>query len=139
MNLRFLALPAKGLPLPIVHSFHPEQNVVVSVWTGQVPDAEAIEAYRELYSHDAWYPGIDELADLSNCDFSKISTDGLRSIAKLVREAMKGSGKEFRTAIIAPDDLVREARAWVSSGVRVLGGCCGLGPQHVSALADAFS
>jgi homocysteine S-methyltransferase len=41
--------------------------------------------------------------------------------------------------IIAPDDLVREARAWVSSGVRVLGGCCGLGPQHVSALARAFA
>ena len=41
--------------------------------------------------------------------------------------------------IIAPDDLVREARAWVSHGVRVLGGCCGLGPQHVSALARAFA
>lgn len=41
--------------------------------------------------------------------------------------------------IIAPDDLVREARAWVSGGVQVLGGCCGLGPQHVSALTKAFA
>ena len=40
--------------------------------------------------------------------------------------------------IIAPDDLVREARAWVSGGVQVLGGCCGLGPQHVKALTKAF-
>jgi uncharacterized membrane protein len=41
--------------------------------------------------------------------------------------------------IIAPDDLVREAQTWVSGGVQVLGGCCGLGPQHVSALTKAFA
>jgi hypothetical protein len=91
--------------MPIVHSFHPEENLVVSVWTGIVPDAEAVEAYDALYSHEQWTPGMDELADLSEADLSKISTDGLRAIAKLVRAAMKGSGKEFRSAIIAPDDL----------------------------------
>jgi homocysteine S-methyltransferase len=41
--------------------------------------------------------------------------------------------------IIAPDDLIREAQAWVSGGVQVLGGCCGLGPQHVRALKRAFA
>lgn len=91
--------------MPIVHRFHPDQNVVVSVWTGQIPDDEAVEAYRQLYSHDDWYPGIDELADLSDCDFTKMTTDGLRAMAKLAREAMKGSGEDFRSAIIAPDDL----------------------------------
>ena len=41
--------------------------------------------------------------------------------------------------IIAPDDLVREAAAWVEAGVQLLGGCCGLGPAHVAALAEAFA
>jgi homocysteine S-methyltransferase len=41
--------------------------------------------------------------------------------------------------VVAPDDLVREARNWVDDGVQVLGGCCGLGPQHVSALREAFA
>ncbi len=41
--------------------------------------------------------------------------------------------------VIAPDDLVREAQEWVSDGVQALGGCCGLGPQHVSALKRAFA
>ncbi len=41
--------------------------------------------------------------------------------------------------IIAPDDLVREAQTWVSGGVQVLGGCCGLGAQHISALTKAFA
>ncbi len=41
--------------------------------------------------------------------------------------------------VIAPDDLVREAQTWVNGGVQVLGGCCGLGPQHVRALKNAFA
>ena len=41
--------------------------------------------------------------------------------------------------IIAPDDLVTEAQAWVASGVQLLGGCCGLGPKHVAALSAAFA
>ena len=36
--------------------------------------------------------------------------------------------------VIPPDDLVAEAKSWVQSGVRLLGGCCGTGPQHVKAL-----
>ena len=40
--------------------------------------------------------------------------------------------------VIPPDELVREATGWVQSGVRVLGGCCGTGPEHVKALRDAL-
>lgn len=40
--------------------------------------------------------------------------------------------------VIAPEDLAREAKGWVSTGVSILGGCCGLGPEHVSALAREF-
>lgn len=41
--------------------------------------------------------------------------------------------------VIDPADLVREAQTWVDQGVQLLGGCCGLGPQHVKALKQAFS
>lgn len=36
--------------------------------------------------------------------------------------------------IIAPDDLVRLSHEWVAAGVGLLGGCCGLGPEHIAAL-----
>ncbi len=38
--------------------------------------------------------------------------------------------------IIDPKSLAREARHWKKKGVRVLGGCCGLGPEHVRALTE---
>jgi ribosome modulation factor len=93
--------------LPIVHKFRPEHNLVVSVWTGTVPDAEALASYAELYAHEKWIPGMDELADLRNADMTQITTDGLRGIAKLVREAIKGHGVEFRSAVIASDELAQ--------------------------------
>jgi homocysteine S-methyltransferase len=36
---------------------------------------------------------------------------------------------------IAPARLAEFARQWIADGVQVLGGCCGLGPEHVEALA----
>ena len=38
--------------------------------------------------------------------------------------------------VISPEDLVADANTWVKNGVRLLGGCCGLGPDHIKALAN---
>ena len=40
--------------------------------------------------------------------------------------------------IIDPAELAAAARGWAADGVRLVGGCCGLGPDHVAALADAL-
>lgn len=42
------------------------------------------------------------------------------------------------TDVIEPDQLVEMARQWVGGGVRMVGGCCGLGPAHIAALRQAF-
>jgi S-methylmethionine-dependent homocysteine/selenocysteine methylase len=38
----------------------------------------------------------------------------------------------------APHDLVEHARRWVERGVRIVGGCCGLGPAFIEALSAEF-
>ncbi|MGI9433665.1 MAG: homocysteine S-methyltransferase family protein [Geminicoccaceae bacterium] len=38
--------------------------------------------------------------------------------------------------IIAPVDFRRFAEAWVADGVQVIGGCCGLSPEHIAAIAS---
>ncbi len=40
--------------------------------------------------------------------------------------------------IIPPGELVAKSRAWKAKGVSAFGGCCGLGPEHIKALAEAF-
>ena len=40
--------------------------------------------------------------------------------------------------VIEPDELARVAQGWVERGVRMVGGCCGLGPAHIAALRRAL-
>lgn len=40
--------------------------------------------------------------------------------------------------IIAPEELVTRSKLWKMKGVQAFGGCCGLGPDHIKALAEAF-
>lgn len=39
-------------------------------------------------------------------------------------------------AIPTPEELQEQAREWKAEGVQVLGGCCGLGPEHIAALRE---
>jgi homocysteine S-methyltransferase len=41
--------------------------------------------------------------------------------------------------IIPPEELVAKSKAWKNKGVTAFGGCCGLGPDHIRALAEAFA
>jgi homocysteine S-methyltransferase len=43
--------------------------------------------------------------------------------------------------VVAPgsaDTFAREALTWVGQGARLLGGCCGTGPEHIRALREAI-
>jgi S-methylmethionine-dependent homocysteine/selenocysteine methylase len=39
--------------------------------------------------------------------------------------------------VIAPEALAAAAQGWMRDGVRLVGGCCGLGPEHIAALSEA--
>jgi S-methylmethionine-dependent homocysteine/selenocysteine methylase len=40
--------------------------------------------------------------------------------------------------VITPQALASAAREWVRDGARLVGGCCGLGPEHIAALCHAL-
>lgn len=37
--------------------------------------------------------------------------------------------------IIAPEELLKYARQWAADEVQIIGGCCGLSPEHIAAIA----
>ena len=41
-------------------------------------------------------------------------------------------------SIISPDDYLEAARGWVEAGARLIGGCCGLGPEHIRLLNESL-
>jgi S-methylmethionine-dependent homocysteine/selenocysteine methylase len=40
--------------------------------------------------------------------------------------------------IITAAAYLKHAAAWVAAGVDVIGGCCGIGPQHMQLLVDSL-
>ena len=37
---------------------------------------------------------------------------------------------------LAPEEYLQEAMAWADRGAQLIGGCCGIGPEHIKVLAD---
>ncbi|MDQ4106916.1 MAG: homocysteine S-methyltransferase family protein [Actinomycetota bacterium] len=42
------------------------------------------------------------------------------------------------TDMISPEDFAQEARRWVELDARVIGGCCGIGPEHIRELKETL-
>lgn len=40
--------------------------------------------------------------------------------------------------IIPPEELVAKSKIWQQKGCTIFGGCCGLGPEHIAALAKEY-
>jgi S-methylmethionine-dependent homocysteine/selenocysteine methylase len=41
--------------------------------------------------------------------------------------------------VASPDDFARICADWIDAGVKVVGGCCGLGPDHIRAAAERLT
>jgi S-methylmethionine-dependent homocysteine/selenocysteine methylase len=40
------------------------------------------------------------------------------------------------TDTISPEDFASEALGWIEAGARAVGGCCGIGPEHIRRLKE---
>jgi homocysteine S-methyltransferase len=38
--------------------------------------------------------------------------------------------------VIAPEPYLEAARGWLAKGAQLIGGCCGIGPEHIRLLAE---
>jgi homocysteine S-methyltransferase len=39
---------------------------------------------------------------------------------------------------LSPEEYLHEASGWVGQGAQIIGGCCGIGPEHIRVLADGL-
>ena len=40
--------------------------------------------------------------------------------------------------VVSPDDYAAQAKLWIESGVRIIGGCCGTNPEHIRKLRETL-
>ncbi|PZC45788.1 MAG: homocysteine S-methyltransferase [Chloroflexi bacterium] len=44
----------------------------------------------------------------------------------------------YQRGTVSPEDFLDAARQWVSMGVQAVGGCCGIGPEHIRLLREGL-
>lgn len=54
------------------------------------------------------------------------------------KDAEANAGLHGMRAEIDPQGYLRFAATWAADGASIIGGCCGIGPQHIAALAQAL-
>lgn len=72
---------------------------------GEISDAELLPSYKKLYENKIWKPGFNEIVDVRNAQVKSVTSKGLLQLSDLVKSYVKEKGIEFKTAIIAPEDL----------------------------------
>ena len=45
----------------------------------------------------------------------------------------------LQDTVCAPEEFVTASQRWIDTGVNIVGGCCGVGPNHIKALGDYLS
>lgn len=133
-NLAIEAVRETGLPYWIGFSVRsgPSGEPV----SYHLPELGASDMFRQIALEGAAAAGIMH----SNVNVTGPAIEQLREVWTGPVTAYPDSGYftmphwQFED-IIAPELLVDQARSWWDSGARVFGGCCGLGVEHVEALA----
>lgn len=151
-EVRLVAALLKSDPRPLWISFTLEDADAKAVMAGEVPvrlrSGESVEAAAEL----ALELGLEAL--LFNCSQPEVmeaAVRAARSVAGAEALSIGVYANAFATeaddteanetlhdirADLDPPTYCLWARKWIDAGASIVGGCCGIAPEHISVLAN---
>lgn len=91
--------------------------------------AGPVAFFVQCTAHDIIDPALSALA---------AGVGGRAVIGVYANDGRKWIDMRWHGERIAPEDYAADALGWRDAGARVIGGCCGTGPEHVAALREAF-
>jgi len=143
--LEMMSLPSRMLPL-----FECASSSRLPVWCGLSATRSAQDATITGYK-DQTIPLIDIIQEAVNFKFEGMgimhtSVDIISDAIELIKARhdalimaypdsgyFKSPNWKFEQ-VITPDQLTTFANQWKQAGANIIGGCCGLGPEHTEAL-----
>ena len=125
-----------GLPVWVGLTCKLDENSQVVLMYGD-PLSDAIAAIRE---RDV------PLLNIMHTDVSIVSQclDALRpqwsgEVGVYAQSGGFTKGKWIFNGVISPDDYAQYVEEWLARDVRLIGGCCGIGPDHIQHLSSRMS
>lgn len=91
--------------MPIKFNVYPHEGYYIARFTGVITDSELLDDFRRFFTGSEWFPGLNELADISLADVNHVTTDGVKKLAKLIGGIVRLHDFSPRVAVYAPNDL----------------------------------
>jgi hypothetical protein len=93
--------------MPIQFIMNYDEGYYVAKYIGLISDAELVERWEKFFYSDKWYPGLNNLSDLTQADTGIVTGDGIIKLANLInRVYRKHNGGDKKAAILVPDTLL---------------------------------
>lgn len=122
-----------GLPVWVGFSCEVDEEGVVRLWEGATLE-EAIEAIQgknvplvNIMHTEVKY--IDACLDVLQANWSG-------AIGVYAHSGLYVNPKWFFDGVISPEAYASAAERWLARGVQVIGGCCGIGVEHIEMLKN---
>ena len=110
-----------------------EDGELVAIHDSRVPFDDNVK-YAAAQEFDVW--GIMHTsADLINEALEPLRASRVRALMAYPDSGYMEMPNWQFVDTITPDRFAEFAEQWTYSGVQIVGGCCGLGPEHISAIA----
>jgi hypothetical protein len=91
--------------MPITYHLKPNENLVLIVHVGIVPDDEFLSFYKKFYRDTIAGKSLNHLVDLRQAKSYERSTEALRKLPHLMQEHFSKLDIRPKVAVIAPDVL----------------------------------
>lgn len=144
-----ILLEMMSKPNRMASLFQAVSGIALPVWCGL--SAKRSVAGELVAAHDARVPFGENVDRAASCDFDAWGI--MHSSGELIDDALamlRGSQDRLLMAYpdsgymempnwqfvdtMTPEKFAQFAEAWIASGVQIVGGCCGLGPEHITAI-----
>ena len=63
-----------------------------------------VSGYRALQEDDGWNPDFDVLVDIREADLKNVTSDGLKTLQRVIAGQMQGLERQPKTAVLASHD-----------------------------------
>jgi len=92
--------------MTIQFDINQNKSYFISSWSGEITDDELLNSYKDFYEGTLWSKELNELADLSRADVSKLTSKKIVAFCEYVQHFFeKNSVTTTKTAVYAPSDL----------------------------------
>ena len=122
-----------GLPVWVGFSTKVDENGAVCLWEDE-PLTDALEAIKDkniplvsIMHTEVQY--VDRSLDVLQANWAG-------PVGVYAHSGPYAEGKWLFDQVIDPADYAGAAQRWIDRGVQIIGGCCGLGVEHMQALKE---